>query len=120
MAKKTKKKKTSMMITELQKKGFEAIDEFISVYDIDKKVFTQMSERIMNNIQEGRPPFTGMYKEEKDLYGKLSADLKNSLLRLMGYLYPKLKALEIDTGSQQPVVFNISGIPNLNTKENNE
>ena len=94
---------------------FYVVNELIEIYGYDKKILVSLAERVASNIQLELPPNHGFTVAEAEMYNNTNKNCQNILIRLLSYLYPKLKATEISAGTGDKIVFNISGTPDITT-----
>jgi hypothetical protein len=66
------------------------------------------------------PPNFGFTEEEAEMYNNANKNCQTLLMRLLAYLYPKLKATEISSGSGDKVVFNINTMPEVSSEHSKE
>jgi len=100
--------------------NFFVVNELIELYGYDKQIIVSLATRIGENVLAGDPPNTGFTEEEADMYNEANKNAQGILVRLLAYLYPKLKATEISTGTGDKVVFNINTAPELSSEHQNE
>jgi hypothetical protein len=96
---------------------FFVVNELIELYGFDKRIIVTLAERIGENIDAGDPPNTGFTEEEAEMYNNANKNAQGILVRLLAYLYPKLKATEISSGTGDKVVFNINTAPEISSEQ---
>ncbi|NIT58720.1 MAG: hypothetical protein GWN00_21605 [Aliifodinibius sp.] len=79
-------------------------------------------DKLLENKANNRPLTEGLNEHDVQIYMTLSKEQMNSIVRVLAYLYPKLKAIEHGTGTGDKIVFNISGVPKVinDPKENKD
>lgn len=95
---------------------FFVVNELIELYGYDKQILVSLAERIGLNIENGDSPTAGFNEEEIETYNAANKNATGILMRLLAYLYPKLKATEISSGSGDKVVFNINTLPEVSNQ----
>jgi len=95
---------------------FFVVNELIELYGYDKQIIVSLATRIGENVLAGDPPNTGFTEEESEMYNNANKNAQAILIRLLAYLYPKLKATEISAGTGDKVVFNINTAPELSSE----
>jgi hypothetical protein len=96
---------------------FFVVNELIELYGYDKQILVCLAEKIGENIANGDTPTAGMEEEEVEMYNAANKNATAVLVRLLAYLYPKLKATEISSGSGDKVVFNINTLPEVSNEK---
>ncbi len=94
---------------------FYVVNELIELYGYDKQVVVTLAEKIAYNIEIGAPVNFEFTEDEADMYNAANKNAVGILVRLLAYMYPKLKATEISAGTGDQVVFNINTMPELST-----
>ncbi len=79
-------------------------------------------DKLLENKANNRPLTEGLNEHDVQIYMTLSKEQMNSIVRVLAYLYPKLKAIEHGAGTGDKIVFNISGVPKVinDPKENKD
>lgn len=106
-------KKSLLLLKKLEKQQFDVASELIEIYGQNKKILCDLVARMHDNIDNGRSPVEGFSEQELALYDSTNKDLVQMLLRMLAFLYPKLKALQIGGESSDQIVFNISTLPQI-------
>lgn len=96
---------------------FFVVNELIEIYGYDKKVLVATAEKIATNLEAGLIATSGMEEEEVEIYNAANKNATSILVRLLAYLYPKLKATEISSGTGDKVVFNINTLPEVSSEK---
>jgi hypothetical protein len=96
---------------------FYVAKELIEIYGMNKKVMVSLMATMSLNMEEGRSPEYGMNEDQLNLYTNTNKELIAILVRLLAYLYPKLKAFEVNQGSSDKVVFNINTMPDVQAEK---
>jgi hypothetical protein len=110
-------KRSQMLLRKLEDDHkFHVIKELLEIYGYNKNLYVPLFETMINNVGEGKKMTCGMDEDEVNLFQMLNKELLATLQRLLAYLYPKLKALEVGSGTGDKVIFNISGIPDVGIK----
>lgn len=113
----TPNRRSQMLLRKLEDDhNFHIIKELVNIFQGNKEKLEHLLDKMGKNQQEGKPLDVGMSDGELIIYQQLTKDQLNILVRLLSYCYPKLKATEINTGSGEKIVFNISGMPNMATE----
>ena len=94
---------------------FFVVNELIELYGYEKSILVNIAAKIGKNIEEDKPVNAGFNDEEADMYNAANKNATGILVRLLAYMYPKLKATEISAGTGDKVVFNINTMPELST-----
>lgn len=94
-----------------QEHSFDAAKELIEIYGYNKKILCYLAAKVHKNIDEGKSPLTDMTDDEIVMYNTVNKDVLNMLIRMLAYLYPKLRSLEVGGGTGDKIVFNISTLP---------
>ncbi len=79
-------------------------------------------DKLLDNKANDRPLTEGLNEYDVQIYMTLSKEQMNSIVRVLAYLYPKLKAIEHGTGTGDKIIFNISGVPKvgIDSKKNKD
>jgi hypothetical protein len=110
-----------MLLMKLENENkFFVVNELIELYGYDKLVVLSLAEKIKDNIEAELAPNYGFTEEEAEMYNSANKNCQTILIRLLAYLYPKLKATEISAGSGDKVVFNINTNPDISAGEKAE
>lgn len=110
----TPNKRSQMLLRKLENEHkFHVANELIEIYGYNKKVLCNLVAKIQDNIDAGTPMLTGFTEDEVELYNMTNKECLSTLIRMLAYLYPKLKSMEVGTGSGDKVVFNINTLPTL-------
>jgi len=93
--------------------NFDIVDEILYHYMENKCLAAYFADRMKNNISANYPPIHGFTEEELDFFNSINKQIIDTLMKLLGYAYPKLKATEISAGTGDHVTFHINTAPNL-------
>jgi len=96
---------------------FFVVNELIELYGFEKKILLNIGAKMEKNIEANLPVNAGFNDEEADMYNAANKNATGILVRLLAYLYPKLKATEISSGSGDKVVFNINTLPEVSSEK---
>jgi hypothetical protein len=96
---------------------FYIVDELVGIFKGNKAMIAPITEKMFKNQADGYNLDFGMNEEELEIFKDISKTQLTILVRLLAYCYPKLKATEINTGSGDKIVFNISGLDVAATRE---
>ena len=96
---------------------FFVVNELIELYGFEKRILLNIGAKMEKNILEESPINAGFNDEEADMYNAANKNATGILVRLLAYLYPKLKATEISSGSGDKVVFNINTMPEVSSEK---
>lgn len=107
-------KRSQMLLKKLENDhNFHVAKELIEIYGYNKQIYAKLMETMALNITRGLSPEANMNEDQMNLYTNTNRELINILIRLLSYLYPKLKATEVSAGTGDKIVFNISGMPDI-------
>ena len=97
---------------------FHVVRELLEVYGYNKKLYIPLFNTMIENMAATPPkPLTAdMSEQEVNLFHMLNKELMATLQRLLAYLYPKLKAMELKHGSGENIIFNINTMPEVELK----
>jgi hypothetical protein len=101
------------LLKKLEEGGFHVANEFIELFNSQKKILGSLIDKMLENKLNERPLTEGLNEDDVQIYMSLSKEQMNSILRALAYLYPKLKAIEHGASTGDRIVFNISGYPEL-------
>ena len=105
----TPNKRSQMLLWKLENEHkFFVVNELIELYGYDKQILINLAEKISSNIELELPPNSDFSEEEAEMYNNANKNCTQILVKLLGYLYPRLKATEISSGSGDKVIFNIN------------
>jgi hypothetical protein len=111
-------KRSQKLLHELEHDhNFHVAKELIELYGANKVILLSLIEKIHENKEKDKPLTFGLSEEEIDIYSLLTKEQTGILIRLLAYLYPKLKAMEVGAGTGDKVVFNISGMPDFSNEK---
>jgi len=111
-------KRSMQLLTELtEKHDFHIIPKIVSLYNRTEKLYQPLFLKVEANMIAGVAVETGLTEAEMTLFGEVRKDLWTILAALLGYCYPKLKALDIGAGTADSVIFNIN-VPKTDAKGN--
>jgi hypothetical protein len=96
---------------------FFVVNELIELYGYEKQILVSLAAKIAENIEYERAVNHGFNEDEADMYNAANKNATGILTRLLAYLYPKLKATEISSGSGDKVVFNINTMPEVSSEQ---
>jgi hypothetical protein len=114
----TPNRRSQMLLRKLEDDNkFFVVNELIELYGYDKTIIVSLATRIGENVAAGDPPNTGFTEEEAEMYNNANKNAQGILVRLLAYLYPKLKATEISSGTGDKVVFNINTNPEISAEQ---
>ncbi len=92
---------------------FFVVNELIELYGYDKQILVNLAQKIGQNIEAELALNHGFSDDDADMYNAANKNATGILVRLLAYLYPKLKATEISSGTGDKVVFNINTNPEI-------
>jgi hypothetical protein len=105
----TPNKRSQLLLWKLENEHkFFVVKELIELYGFDKQILVSLATRISENIENDLPPNTGFTEEEAEMYNNSNKSATAILIKLLGYLYPRLKATEVSSGSGEKIIFNIN------------
>jgi hypothetical protein len=117
----TPNKRSQMLLRKLEDDHkFFVVNELIELYGYDKQILISLAKTIGDNIAADRPPTHDMTEEQVDMYNAANKNATGILVRLLAYLYPKLKATEISSGTGDKVIFNINTLPEVSSEKHRE
>jgi len=99
---------------------FFVVNELIELYGFEKRILLNIGAKMEKNILAESPINAGFNDEEADMYNAANKNATGILVRLLAYLYPKLKATEISSGSGDKVIFNINTLPEVSSEQPKE
>jgi len=101
------------VLNELKKHNFEIIPEILEMFGNSKNIYMSIFKQVQENIEKGIHPITqGLVEEEIEVMNDAAKSMGDILGRLLGYCYPKLKALEVGTTTGEQINFSIN-IPQI-------
>ena len=111
-------KRSQMLLRKLEDDHkFFVVNELIEIYGYEKRILLNIGAKMEKNIDAGQPVNTGFNDEEADMYNAANKNATSILVRLLAYLYPKLKATEISSGSGDKVIFKINTLPEVSSEK---
>jgi len=111
-------KRSQMLLRKLEDDHkFFVVNELIELYGYEKQIVVSLAAKIGDNIAAELPVNTGFNEDEAELYNAANKNATGILVRLLAYLYPKLKATEISSGTGDKVVFNINTAPEVSSEK---
>ena len=114
----TPNRRSQMLLRKLEDDHkFFVVNELIELYGYEKKIVVSLAAKIADNLEAGNPVNAGFNEEEAEMYNAANKNATGILVRLLAYLYPKLKATEISSGSGDKVVFNINTMPEVSSEK---
>lgn len=112
--KNTPNKRSQMLLRKLEEEHkFFVAKELIEIYGYNKEVLVNLADKIHMNIVNNRSPLYNFVQNEIDLYNVTNKEVINILVRVLAYLYPKLKAMEVNQGTGDKIIINVSGMPDI-------
>lgn len=113
----TPNKRSQVLLRKLEDDHkFFVVDELIELYGFDKIILVSLAEKIKKNIDAEQPVNHDFTEDEADMYNAANKNATGILVRLLAYMYPKLKATEISSGTGDKVVFNINTNPEISVE----
>jgi hypothetical protein len=113
----TPNKRSQMLLRKLEDDNkFFVVNELIELYGYEKKIVVSLAAKIGENIEKELPVNFGFNEEEAEMYNAANKNATGILVRLLAYLYPKLKATEISSGTGDKVIFNINTMPEVSSE----
>jgi len=110
----SRNKASRELLWKLEKEhNFNVVAKIIKLYSEIEEVYQDLLLKCMKNIEAGKLVTSGLLPEEVDMLNNSQKNLWNILSKLVAYCYPKLKALELDPGDSDQIVFNISIPPKI-------
>lgn len=107
-------KRSQLLLRKLeQDHKFFVAKELIEIYGYNKKILCELAAKVQENLDKKVSPLAGFTDDEITLYNQTNKECLSTLLRMLAYLYPKLKSMEVGAGTGDKVVFNISTLPSL-------
>jgi hypothetical protein len=116
----TENKRSTHVLYKLEHEhDFSVIGKIVQLYNETEQIYKPLFEKVLD-LMERKQPIQAVYSREDrnwseglrpadfELFNKVRGDLWVILAKLLGYTYPKLKTLEVDTGNSDKVIFNIS------------
>ena len=117
----TPNRRSQMLLRKLEDDHkFFVVNELIELYGYEKKILLNIGAKMEKNIEMDQPINFGFNEEEADMYNAANKNATGILVRLLAYLYPKLKATEISSGSGDKVIFNINTLPEVSSEQPKE
>jgi hypothetical protein len=104
----TPNKNSAFVRRQFEKMGFNPLLELVDLYKISKEDFTYLVLKIAQNKEQDLPMFAGLTDNEQDLYKSLPNELANNLHKMLPFMYPKLKALEVNQGEGRKITFQLN------------
>ena len=124
----TENKRSTHVLYKLEKEhNFNIIGKIVQLYNETEQIYKPLFEKVVDLMSRKQPIQAVFNREDRtwsegllpadfELFNKVRGDLWVILAKLLGYTYPKLKTLEVDTGNSDKVVFNIS-IPKTGSRD---
>ena len=107
-------KRSQMLLKKLENDyNFSIVNELIEVYQYDKQILVNLAAKVSLNLEQELSPTADFTEEEIEMYNNANKNCQNVLLKLLTFCYPKLKAMEVNQGASDKIVFNITGTPDL-------
>ena len=114
----TPNRRSQMLLRKLEDDHkFFVVNELIELYGYEKQIVVSLAEKIGKNLEANLPVNQGFNEEEAEMYNAANKNATSILVRLLAYLYPKLKATEISSGSGDKVIFNINTMPEVSSEK---
>jgi hypothetical protein len=114
-------KRSQMLLRKLEDDNkFFVVNELIELYGYEKQIVVSLAEKIGQNIENSMPVNFGFNEDEANMYNAANKNATGILVRLLAYLYPKLKATEISSGTGDKVVFNINTAPEVSSEKSQQ
>ncbi len=111
-------KRSQVLLRKLEDENkFFVVNELIELYGYDKPILVNLAHKIGQNIEAKLAINHGFSDDDADMYNAANKNATGILVRLLAYLYPKLKATEITAGTGDKVVFNINTMPEISTEK---
>lgn len=111
-------KRSQMLLKKLENDhNFYVVKELVEIYQYDKQILVSLAAKVAQNLENNLSPHHEFTEEEAEMYNNANKNCQNVLIKLLSYCYPKLKAMEINTGVSDRVVFNINTNPDLKTED---
>ena len=105
-------KRSQLLLRKLENDHkFYVAKELVEIYGYNKQILCELVNKIQDNIDNDRSPLNGFSDDEVTLYNTTNKEVLNTLVRMLAYLYPKLKSMEVGTGTGEKITFNISTLP---------
>jgi len=102
-------RRSLQLLTELtEEHNFKIVPKIVSLYNRTEKLYQPLFLKIAANMEAKQPMTDGLSEAEYSLFNETRKDLWTILAALLGYCYPRLKALDIGAGTADSVVFNIN------------
>ncbi len=117
----TPNRRSQMLLRKLEDDNkFFVVNELIELYGYEKQIVVSLAAKIGKNLEANLPVNNGFNDEEAEMYNAANKNATSILVRLLAYLYPKLKATEISSGTGDKVIFNINTIPEVSSEQSTE
>jgi hypothetical protein len=117
----TPNKRSQMLLRKLEDDNkFFVVNELIELYGYDKQILVTLAKKIGENIEADLDVNHGFSEDEAEMYNAANKNATGILVRLLAYLYPKLKATEISSGTGDKVIFNINTMPEVSSEKHRE
>jgi hypothetical protein len=117
----TPNKRSQMLLRKLEDDNkFFVVNELIELYGYDKQILVTLAKKIGENIEADLDVNHGFSEDEAEMYNAANKNATGILVRLLAYLYPKLKATEISSGTGDKVIFNINTMPEVSSEKQHE
>jgi hypothetical protein len=100
------------VLNELKNHNFEIIPEIVEMFGHSKEIYMALFTKVHENLEAKRSPTHDFTEEEVDMMNNAAKSMGDILGKLLGYCYPKLKALEVGTSTGEQINFNIN-IPQI-------
>lgn len=113
-------KRGAQLINKLERDhNFNIVGKIVRLYEDTEKLYQPLFLKVTDIMSKNIPIKAtydselslwseGLLPEEYDLFCRSKSELWNMLSKLLGYAYPKLRALEVQTGETDKIIFNIS------------
>lgn len=99
--------------------NFNIVPKIIKLYEQTDQLYQPLFEKVIKLMSEQKPiPAVfdretrtwseGLLPTEVELFNRCRQDLWVILGKLLGYTYPKLRSLQVDTTDADKIIFNIS------------
>ena len=105
----TPNKRSQMLLKKLENEhNFFVVKKIVELYNEIDEMARPLVERAIENVQNGLSPTAGFTENNVEMLNGSQKNRWSILEKLLAYCYPKLKSMEVATGSGDHVSFNIN------------
>lgn len=89
---------------------FDVVGKIVRLYEDNEKLLLSMRAKMDLNLENDKHATFGFEDAELALFNSLNKDQLTMLMKILAYCFPKLRSLDIQEGSSDKIIFNITGL----------